>query len=78
MEELPPEVVEQLSAANAAAAAAQQRATEIRAEAAMLVESVEDRAHEAIQEAQAQKDSAVREVEQLRAELQRIRGRGGQ
>ncbi len=41
---MPPEVAERLSAADAAAAAAQRRAVEIRAEAALLVESVEDRA----------------------------------
>lgn len=43
---LTPEVAERLSLADAAAAAAQKRAAEIRAEAALLVETVEDRAAE--------------------------------
>lgn len=53
--------------ANLMAEEAQQRAFEIRAEAALLVETVEDRAVEAVQAAQA-------EVAKLKAELER---RGG-
>lgn len=68
------EMTEKVSQANAAvvkanlmAEEAQQRAFEIRAEAALLVETVEDRAVEAVQAAQA-------EVAKLKAELER---RGG-
>jgi len=55
-------------------AAANMRAAQIRAEAALLVETVEDRAHEAIQEAQAQTARHAEEVDRLKAELQRMRG----
>jgi hypothetical protein len=71
------EMNERLSAADAAAAKAElmakeahQRAIEIRAEAALLVETVEDRAVEAVEAAQA-------EVERLKAELKRVAGNEG-
>jgi chromosome segregation ATPase len=70
------EVSKRLSEADAAAAAAQeaakeakQRSYEIRAEAALLVETVEDRAVEAVEAAQM-------EVKKLKAELKRVTGRG--
>lgn len=56
--------------------AAEKRAAEIRAEAALLVETVEDRAHEAVMAAQAEAAKQTREVERLTKELHRIR-RGG-
>jgi chromosome segregation ATPase len=69
------EVTKRLSAADAATAAAQeaakeakQRSYEIRAEAALLVETVEDRAVEAVEAAQL-------EVKKLKAELKRVTGR---
>jgi hypothetical protein len=69
------ELSKRLSEADAAAAAAQeaakeakQRSYEIRAEAALLVETVEDRAVEAVEAAQL-------EVKKLKAELRRVTGR---
>ncbi|KAL4531460.1 hypothetical protein Ndes2437A_g08785 [Nannochloris sp. 'desiccata'] len=69
------EVSKRLNEADAAAAAAQeaakeakQRSYEIRAEAALLVETVEDRAVEAVEAAQL-------EVKKLKAELKRVTGR---
>lgn len=61
--------------AEAAAAAAQQRVFEIRAEAAMLVETVEDRAHEAVVEAEGKTKLAEREVQRLRAQLRALGSR---
>ena len=68
------EISQRLNAADAAVAAArlaaeeaQQRSIEIRAEAALLVETVEDRAVEAVEAAQA-------EVRRLKAELKRVVG----
>jgi hypothetical protein len=58
------------AAARALAEEAKQRSFEIRAEAALLVETVEDRAVEAIEEAAA-------EVERLKAELARVSNGGG-
>ena len=69
------EVSKRLHEADAAAAAAQeaakeakQRSYEIRAEAALLVETVEDRAVEAVEAAQL-------DVKKLKAELKRVTGR---
>jgi hypothetical protein len=57
-----------------ALAAAKKRAAEIRAEAALLVETVEDRAHAAVAEAQAETAKHAEEVDRLKAELLRMRG----
>lgn len=59
------EMSRRITIAEAAAEEAQQRAYEIRAEAALLVETVEDRAVEAVEAAQA-------EVKRLKAELKRV------
>ena len=60
-----------------AVAAAEKRAAEIRAEAALLVETVEDRAHEEVEAARAEAAKHSREVERLTAELSRMRSSGG-
>jgi hypothetical protein len=68
-------LVEEQTAADAVVEArrqvneAQQRVYEIRAEAALLVETVEDRAVEAVMKAQAQAEAAKQEVTRLRAQL---------
>jgi glyoxylate/succinic semialdehyde reductase len=51
-----------------------QQLYEIRAEATMLVESIEDRAVEAVEAAQAEAAEAVKEVERLRLELEGLKG----
>ena len=70
------EVARRLAAADAVAADARQRLYEVRAEAALLLESVEDRAVEEVEAAQAATEAARREVEALRAELASLRRAG--
>ncbi|CAK0771701.1 hypothetical protein CVIRNUC_003887 [Coccomyxa viridis] len=60
-------------AAEAQISAAKRRAVEVRAEAAMLVEAVEDRAYSAIEEAQAEAAKSAAEVQRLREELALVR-----
>ncbi|CAL5228018.1 g11080 [Coccomyxa viridis] len=61
-------------AAEAQIEAANRRAVEVRAEAAMLVEAIEDRAHSAIEEAQAEAAKNAAEVHRLKQELELARG----
>lgn len=67
--ESPQKQIEEASAAakaaEIAATEAKQRSYEIRAEAALLVETVEDRAHEAVEAAQAEVTKLKREIERL-------------
>lgn len=51
-------------------AEAQRAAVEVRAQAALMVEAIEDQAMEAVEKAQAEAERAKAEAERLRSELE--------